>query len=211
MQKFNKEIMLPKLLKRKYLELIFDNLTKRSPNSTSILYIQIWSISYRSYPMYHRLWSIAYPQQPLKYPLKAMNSPVNQAYGKLYMEKSSFDIKPFIRLFAILNLLFTIGLFITSLMTTSYAGYYGFYLPASNANEIHLGNCLGFLRNIRSLSWNKPQKVPLGPKQTSGRLVPNAPPSYETIDESVAPSIVRPTWKTMILLPWKFLIRGLRK
>ena len=99
-----------------------------------------------------KLCSIANHQQPLKYPLKAMNSPVNQAYGKLYMEKPLFDIKPFIRLFAILNLLFTIGLFITSLMTTSYAGYYGFYLPASNANEIHLGNCLDFLRNIRSLS-----------------------------------------------------------
>lgn len=116
-----------------------------------------WSITYGAYLLrlileVLKLCSIAYYQQPLKYPLKAMNSPANQAYGKLYMEKPSFDIKPFIRLFAILNLLFTIGLFITSLMTTSYAGYYGFYLPASNANEIHLGNCLDFLRNMRSLS-----------------------------------------------------------
>ena len=105
----------------------------------------LWSIRYGAYLLWVILeCSIAYPQKPLKYPLKAMNSPVNQAYGKLYMEKSSFDIKPFIRLFAILNLLFTIGLFITSLMTTSYAGYYGFYLPASNANEIHLGHCFNF-------------------------------------------------------------------
>ena len=109
------------------------------------------------------------------------------------MEKASFDIKPFIRLFAILNLLFTIGLFITSLMTTSYAGYYGFYLPASDSNEIHLGKCFYFLFRTRFLDEIKPPKVPLGPKQTSGRLVPNAPPSYETIDESVAPSIVRST------------------
>ena len=79
----------------------------------------------------------------LNYPIQAMDSPVNQGYEKLYAEKP-FDIKPFIRLFAILNLLFTIGLFITSLMTTSYAGYYGFYLPASNANEIHLGHCFNF-------------------------------------------------------------------
>ena len=84
-----------------------------------------------------------------------MNTPMNQAYEKIYMEKPSFDIKPFIRLFAILNLLFTIGLFITSLMTTSYAGYYGFYLPASDANEIHLGKCFYFLSRARILRRNK--------------------------------------------------------
>ena len=87
-----------------------------------------------------------------------MNSPVNQAYGKIYMEKPSFDIKPFIRLFAILNLLFTIGLFITSLMTTSYAGYYGFYLPASDSNEIHLGKFFYFLSRVPLISGNKTNK-----------------------------------------------------
>ena len=130
----------------------------------------------------------------LNYPIQAMDSPVNQGYEKLYAEKP-FDIKPFIRLFAILNLLFTIGLFITSLMTASYAGYYGFYLPASNANEIHLGHCFNFfwISFLKTKIKIKPSKVPIGPKQTSGRLVPNAPPSYETIDESVPPNIVRST------------------
>ena len=105
-----------------------------------------------------------------------MNSPVTQAYGKVYMEKPSFDIKPFIRLFAILNLLFTIGLFITSLMTTSYAGYYGFYLPASDSNEIHLGKCFYFLSRKRILKRNtttqssirtKADKWPIGAKCTT--------------------------------------------
>ena len=78
-----------------------------------------------------------------------MNTPVNQAYGKIYMEKPLFDIKPFIQLFAILNLLFTIELFMTGLMTTSYAGFYGVYFPASDSNEIHLEKCFYFLSRTR--------------------------------------------------------------